>query len=146
MSLNSVLKIYFFVFLMTLATVAEAGRHALPEVGKRIYVIEKESSKPVIVTNEGAAVSKSQVILRDPSLTFSDRPVPRVEKKRVVASVKRPIKRNGRMTFLPVKINANLRKPRVEFQEEYLKVGISEESYGADFFEKVNDPLKDSEF
>ena len=101
-----------------------------------------------VAVSRDSCSNSAQATARDP---FARRGFRLFEKRRKLGNRQRicgtrPVRRNGRMTFKPVKINANLRKPRVEFQEEYLKVGISEESYGADFFEKVNDPLKDSEF
>lgn len=146
MSLKSVLKIYLFVLLMLLSTVVEAEGVRQPESSGRIYVIEKESLRPVVITNDAGAIGSGQIMLRDPSLKSSERPAPKIEKKKIVATIKKPARRNGRMIFSPAKINGNLKKPRVDFQEEYLNIGISEESYGADFFPKVNDPLKDSEF
>jgi len=134
----------FAVFtFVSFGTLAQAG--GLPKVGERVYVIKKGSSQPVAIEKDNTATSDAEVVLKDPSLATTERPIQKVEKKPVVKAPK-PVKRKGQLSFKPATINGNMRNPRVEFQREYLKVGIAEESYGMDFFQKVNEPLTNSDF
>ena len=142
---NAKLKSTMFAIItfVSFETVAHAA--GLPKVGERVYVIKKGSSEPVSIEKDSKVSEESEVVLRDPSLKTSERAAPKVVKKPVVKVVK-PNKKSGQMTFKPATINGNMKSPRVEFQREYLKVGIAEESYGVDFFQKVNEPLTNSDF
>ncbi len=137
------LMFVFFTFISFETTSLQAA--GLPKVGERVYVIKEGSAQPVSIEKDAKATERGEVVLKDPSLVTTERPVRKVEKKPAVKVVK-PIKKSGQMTFKPATINGNMKNPRVEFQREYLKVGIAEESYGVDFFQKVNDPLTNSDF
>ena len=142
---NAKLKSTFFAIFTLLLFEAVAHAAGLPKVGERVYVIKKGSAEPVSIEKD-SNVSDSEVVLRDPSLETTERSaVQKVAKKPVVKAMK-PAKKSAKMIFKPATINGNMRNPRVEFQREYLKVGIAEESYGVDFFQKVNDPLTNSDF
>lgn len=118
----------------------------LPEVGKRVYIIEKNSPKPVAITNDAKNADADEQVLRDPTLDVTPKVrKPAVQPKPVVQKPK-PVVKRAQLSFKPAKINGNLKNPRVEFQRDYLKVGISEESYGSDFFQKIAEPLSDTNF
>ncbi len=135
----------FAVFTgVSFGTVSQAP--SLPKVGERVYVIKKDSSQPVSIEKDGTATKDSDVVLKDPSLTTTERLVRKDVSTTPVVKPFKPVKKSGRMTFKPAVINGNMKNPRVEFQREYLKVGIAEESYGVDFFQKVNEPLTNSDF
>ncbi len=138
-------SLMFVVLTFILFETTSLQAAGLPKVGERVYVIKEGSSQPVSIKKEAIATDGGEVVLKDPSLVTTERPVRKVEKKPVVKAVK-PVRKSGQMTFKPATINGNMKNPRVEFQREYLKVGIAEESYGVDFFQKVNDPLTNSDF
>ncbi len=145
MAIAKIKMTMFAVFTcVSFGTVARGT--GLPKIGERVYVIKKDSSQPVSIEKDVSATKDSDVVLKDPSLTTTTRqPVRKVENKTVLKVIK-PAKKSGQMSFKPVAINGNMKNPRVEFQREYLKVGIAEESYGVDFFQKVNEPLTNSDF
>jgi hypothetical protein len=142
---NAKLKSTLFAIFTSVSFETVAHAAGLPKVGERVYVIKKGSPEPVSIEKD-MNVSESEVVLRDPSMKVTERPVvQKVLKKPLVKAVK-PARKSGQLTFKPAIINGNMRNPRVEFQREYLKVGIAEETYGVDFFQKVNEPLTNSDF
>jgi hypothetical protein len=142
---NTKIKPMLFAILTYLSFESVVLAEALPKVGERVYVIKQGSAEPVSIEKD-SSVSESEVVLRDPSLKTTKRAVAAKVVKKPVVKVVKPIKKNGQMTFKPTTINGNMKNPRVEFQREYLKVGIAEESYSVDFFQKVNEPLTNSDF
>lgn len=135
-----------FIAVMAVGVSAAAYAGNLPEVGKRVYIIEKNSPKAVSIKADEDRAQDGEQVLRDPTMDTTSRPRKPVVQHKPVAKKPRPVAKRSAMAFKPAKINGNLRNPRVEFQRDYLKVGISEESYGTDFFQKIGDPLTDANF
>jgi hypothetical protein len=136
----------FVMIVAIFAGWANAQAQQLPQVGKRVYIIEKNSPQPVAITTDIKKADEGTQVLRDPTLETAPKVRKPVPVPKPVAKVAKPTAKRGQLNFKPAKINGNLKNPRVEFQREYLKVGISEESYGSDFFQKIAEPLSDTNF
>lgn len=121
--------------------------NSLPQVGRRVYLIEKNSAKPVAIKENAVSIDDGEQILRDPTLEMSPRvPKPALPPPKPVVKKRVPASKSKHMAFKPTRIDGSIRNPRVEFQRDYLRVGMSEESYDSDFFEKIAAPLSDTNF
>jgi hypothetical protein len=132
----------------THAPARAAAKGALPPVGQRKYLLDRDTPfAPVEIQNAGGPAKKT-VYLKDPvHLTGTidlKAPVKRPPVVKAPVAPRRQIA--GQMRFKKMAVDGRLKRPRVEFSRDVLPLERADEPVSQEFFQKVFAPAKDEDF
>ena len=127
-------------------TIGESGSN-LP-IGQRKYVIDVENQfSPIEI--RAADAKSTKTFLKDPNLKDLSKLAQPLGKKKVDTKqvfVKKKKSHPKAITFDALSVTGERSGPRVQFTQEVLPVGRSDEPLSSNFFEKVFEPISDDNF